>query len=138
MSVGKNMMLITSPFRNMPSFSLIPVSNDSPFVEAMFDPSSSILAVISKVSKQSFHMVPRLDNNGQPERLKVPNKETGKVHKEQRISMETFSEFYITEKEEILNFIKVFAINSDSFDYDKFMQTDVKETKTSNIIMPGQ
>jgi len=138
MSVGKNMMLITSPFRNMPSFSLIPVSNDSPFVEAMFDPSSSILAVISKVSKQSFHMVPRLDNNGQPERLKVPNKETGKVHKEQRISMETFSEFYITEKEEILNFIKVFAINSDSFDYDKFMETDVKETKTSNIIMPGQ
>jgi len=138
MSVGKNMMLITSPFRNMPSFSLIPVSNDSPFVEAMFDPSSSILAVISKVSKQSFHMVPRLDNNGQPERLKVPNKETGKVHKEQRISMETFSEFYITEKEEILNYIKVFAINSDSFDYDKFMETDVKETKTSNIIMPGQ
>ncbi len=138
MSVGKNMMLITSPFRNMPSFSLIPVSTDTPFVEAMFDPSSGILAVISKVSKQSFHMVPRLDDNGQPQRLKVPNKETGKVHKEQRISMETFSEFYITEKEEIVNFLKVFAINADSFDYDKFMEVDVKETKTSNIIMPGQ
>jgi len=138
MSVGKNMMLITSPFRNIPSFSLIPVSTDSPYVEAMFDPSSGILAVISKVSKQSFHMVPRLDDNGQPQKLKVPNKTTGKTVKEQRVSMETFSEFYITEKEEILDFINIFAINSDKFDYQKFMETDAKETKVSPIIMPGQ
>ena len=138
MSVGKNMMLITSPFRNIPSFSLIPVSTDSPYVEAMFDPSSGILAVISKVSKQSFHMVPRLDDNGQPQKLKVPNKTTGKTVKEQRVSMETFSEFYITEKEEILDFINIFAINSDKFDYQKFMETDTKETKVSPIIMPGQ
>lgn len=138
MSVGKNMMLITSPFRNIPSFSLIPVSTDSPYVEAMFDPSSGILAVISKVSKESFHMVPRLDDNGQPQKLKVPNNITGKTVKEQRVSMETFSEFYITEKEEILDFINIFAINSDKFDYQKFMETDVKETKVSPIIMPGQ
>lgn len=138
MSVGKNMMLITSPFRNIPSFSLIPVSTDSPYVEAMFDPSSGILAVISKVSKQSFHMVPRLDDNGQPQKLKVPNNTTGKTVKEQRVSMETFSEFYITEKEEILDFINIFAINSDKFDYQKFMETDAKETKVSPIIMPGQ
>ena len=138
MSVGKNMMLMTSPFRNMPSFSLIPVSNECPYVEAMFDPSSGILAVISKISKQSFHMVPRLDDNGQPQRLKVPNKEAGKTVKEQRVSMETFSEFYITEKEEIENFLKIFAINADDFDYNEFMKVDVKETKTSPIIMPGQ
>ena len=138
MSVGKNMMLMTSPFRNMPSFSLIPVSNECPYVEAMFDPSSGILAVISKISKQSFHMVPRLDDNGQPQRLKVPNKATGKTVKEQRVSMETFPEFYITEKEEIENFLKIFAINADDFDYNEFMKVDVKETKTSPIIMPTQ
>ena len=80
-------------------------------------------------------MVPRLDDNGQPQRLKVPNKTTGKTVKEQRISQETFSEFYITEKEEIENFINIFAINAESFDYGQFMNVDVKETQTSNIIL---
>ena len=32
----------------------------------------------------------------------------------------------------------MFAVNADSFDYQQFMNTDIKETKTSSIIMPGQ
>lgn len=135
-NLGKNMMLITSAFRQVKSFSLIPVAEDCPYVEAMFDPTGGILAVITKVKKDSFHMVPRLDDNGQPAKLKAPNKDTGKVHKEQRVSVETFSEFYITEKEEIKNFLAVFAINNDSFDYDQFF-VDVDKTKPSNIILPS-
>jgi hypothetical protein len=135
-NLGKNMMLITSAFRQVKSFSLVPVTEDCPYVEAMFDPTGGILAVITKVRKSSFHMVPRLDDNGQPSKLKVPNKETGKVHKEQRVSIDTFSEFYITEKEEIKNFLAVFAINNDSFDYDQFF-VDVDKTKPSNIILPS-
>lgn len=135
-NLGKNMMLITSAFRQVKSFSLIPVTEDCPYVEAMFDPTGGILAVITKVKKDSFHMVPRLDDNGQPAKLKAPNKDTGKVHKEQRVSVETFSEFYITEKEEIKNFLAVFAINNDSFDYDQFF-VDVDKTKPSNIILPS-
>ncbi len=135
-NLGKNMMLITSAFRQVKSFSLVPVTEDCPYVEAMFDPTGGILAVITKVKKDSFHMVPRLDDNGQPAKLKAPNKDTGKVHKEQRVSVETFSEFYITEKEEIKNFLAVFAINNDSFDYDQFF-VDVDKTKPSNIILPS-
>lgn len=131
----KNMMIISSAFRGVKSFSLAPVTEDCPYVEALFDPSSSILAVITKVKKTQLHMVPRLDENGQPMRLKVPNNETGKTVKEQRIQIETFSEFYITEKEEIKDFVKIFAINSDSFDIDQFF-VDVKQTKVSPIIMP--
>jgi hypothetical protein len=138
MSIGKNMMLISSPFRNMPSFSLIPVSNEAPYVEAMFDPSSGILAVISKISKQSFHMMPKLDENGQPQRLKVPNKETGKTISEVRVSTETFSEFYLTNKDEIKDFLNIFAINADTFDFNAFMSVDVDKVKTPKIIMPGQ
>lgn len=138
MSIGKNMMLISSPFRNMPSFSLIPVSNEAPYVEAMFDPSSGILAVISKISKQSFHMMPKLDENGQPQRLKVPNKETGKTIKEVRVSTETFSEFYLTSKDEIKDFLNIFAINADTFDFNAFMSVDVDKVETPKIIMPGQ
>mgnify|MGYP003627672478 CR=1 FL=1 len=135
-NVGQNMMLISSAFRQVKSFSLVPVDSDCPYVEAMFDPTGGILAVITKVKKDSFHMVPRLDDNGQPSRLKAPNKETGKVNKEQRVSVETFSEFYITEKEEIKNFLAVFAINFTTFDIDQFFVT-VDKTKPSNIIIPG-
>ena len=136
-TIGQNMMLISSAFRNAKSFSLLPVSNDSPYVEAMFDPSSSILAVISKVKKNSFHMLPRLGEDGQPQRLKVPNKQTGKTVKEQRVEMQTFSEFYISDKKDIETFIELFAINASSFDYKEFLEVDIKETKTSSIIMPG-
>ena len=132
---GKNMMLISSAFRGVKSFSIIPVTEDCPYVEAMFDPSSGILAVISKVKKQAMHMVPRLDENGQPIRLRTPNMETGKTVKEQRMQIETFSEIYITEKDEIAQFVYMFAVNADQFDIAPFF-VDVKETKTSSIILP--
>jgi hypothetical protein len=134
-SIGKNMLLVTSAFRGVKSFSMLPVTLDCPYVEAMFDPTSGILAVISKVKKDVMHMVPRLDENGQPIRLKTPNNETGKTIKEQRIQIETFSEFYITEKEEIIQFIYMFAINADVFDINLFY-VDVNETQKSNIILP--
>jgi hypothetical protein len=134
-SFGTNMMLISSAFRGVKSFSMIPVTQDCPYVEAMFDPTSGILAVISKVKKQAMHMVPRLDENGQPIRLKAPNMETGKTVKEQRLQIETFSEIYITEKEEIVQFVYMFAVNAEQFDIAPFF-VDVKETKTSSIIMP--
>ena len=136
--VGQCMMLVNSTFRNAKSFTLIPVSLDSPYVEAMFDPSSGILAVISKVMKQSYHMVPKLDDEGNPMKLKKPNMQTGKTVKEERRLVDTFSEFYLQDKADIETFIHMFAVNADTFDYKQFTDVDVKETKTSNIIMPGQ
>lgn len=132
------MMLVNSVFRNARSFSLIPVSVDSPYVEAMFDPSSGILAVIGRERKESFHMMPRLDDNGQPQRLKVPNKTTGKTVKEQRVSLNTFQEYYINDKSDIETFIELFAVNASSFNYKEFLEVNLQETKTSSIIMPGQ
>ena len=135
-SIGQNMLLVTSSFRGVKSFNLAAVTEDCPYVEAMYDPSSGVLAVINKTTKQSFHMMPRLDDSGQPQKLKVPNKETGKVYKEQRVTIDTFAEFYITEKEEVENFIGIFAINASSFKYKDYM-VDVKETpEPSKIIMP--
>ena len=131
------MMLVHSAFRNAKSFTLIPVSLDSPYTEALYDPSSGILAVVSKVMKQSYHMVPRLDDNGDPMRLKVPNKQTGKTVKEERRLVDTFSEFYLQDKVDIETFIQMFAVNAESFDYQQYF-VDVKETKTSPIILPGQ
>tara|TARA_R100000773_G_C4209044_1_gene109094 strand:+ start:853 stop:1266 length:414 start_codon:yes stop_codon:yes gene_type:complete len=134
MSIGKNMMLVNSSFRGAKSFNLIPVSKDAPYIEAMFDPSSGILACIGVNSKQSFHMVPRLDDKGQPMRLKVPNKATGKTVKEQRVSQQTYSEYYISDKADIEDFINIFAINADTFDFKQYTSVEVKDTKVSNLI----
>ncbi len=79
-------------------------------------------------------MVPRLNDEGQPMRLKVPNKQTGKTVKEQRISQETYSEYYIAEKKDIEDFINIFAINADTFDFKQFTDVEVKDTKVSKII----
>ena len=136
--IGKNMMLVNSTFRNAKSFTLIPVSMDSPYTEAMFDPASGILAVISKVMKQSYHMVPKLNDDGEPIRLKSPNQQTGKTVKEERRLVDTFSEFYLTDKADIDTFIHMFAVNAESFDYAKYTAVDVKETTVSKVILPGQ
>tara|TARA_R100000541_G_scaffold370_8_gene3151 strand:- start:1607 stop:2026 length:420 start_codon:yes stop_codon:yes gene_type:complete len=136
--IGQNMMLVNSTFRNAKSFTIIPVSLDSPYTEAMFDPASGILAVISKVMKQSYHMVPKLDDNGEPQRLKNPNPQTGKTVKEERRLVDTFSEFYLSDKADIETFIHMFAVNATDFDYVQYMQTDVKDTKVSKLILPAQ
>ncbi len=135
--IGQNMMLVNSSFRNAKSFTLIPVSNDSPYVEAMFDPTSGILAVISKVMKQSYHMVPKLDDNGQPIRLKTPNQQTGKTVKEERRLVDTFSEFYLSDRSDIETFIHMFAVNADNFNIEEFF-VDLQKTEPSKIILPGQ
>ncbi len=137
-NIGQNMMLVSSSFRGVKSFNLISVTEDCPYVEGMFDPSTGILVVISKTMKETFTMLPRLDESGNPQKLKFPNKETGKVIKEQRVSINTFSEFYITEKEEIENFLAIFAVNFKDFDSAQYMkEVDANETKTSKIIMPA-
>ena len=134
--IGQNMMLVNSTFRNAKSFTLIPVSMDSPYTEAMFDPASGILAVISKVMKQSYHMVPKLNDDGEPIRLKSPNQQTGKTVKEERRLVDTFSEFYVSDSKDIESFIHMFAINAESFDYKEYMADLKAPVKKSKIIMP--
>lgn len=135
--IGGNMMLVNSAFRNAKSFSLIPVSTDSPYAECLFDPSSGVLVLISKTEKEVFHMVPRLTEDGEPQKLRVPNAQTGKVVKEQRVSIRIFNEFYLTEHSDIELFINLFAINASSFDFKSFLVDTTKvETKQPLIIAP--
>ena len=130
--VGQCMMLVNSTFRNAKSFTLIPVSLDSPYVEAMFDPASGILAVISKVMKQSYHMVAKLDDNGDEVPVKGKPRANGKKVKEERRMVATFSEHYIVTEEEIREIINMFAINPKAFDLDEFFSLETG----SNLITP--
>ena len=45
---------------------------------------------------------------------------------------------YELKENDIELFINMFAVNAEQFDYSSFLNVDVKETKTSNLILPGQ
>ena len=127
------MILITSGFRGVKSFSMVPVTKECPYVEALFDPSSGVLAVITKTIKGSYHMVPKLDDNGDPQRLKLSKRENGKTIKEQRSMVDTFSEFYMNDLEEIESFIKMFAVNADKFNYKEYLEPPKQEEPSPTI-----
>lgn len=112
----KTMMLVSSTWGEHKTFKLIPVSADAPYNEVIFDVDNKVLAVISKEKKQTFHMMPKLDDTGSVIPLK--NKRTGnKDYAEERRVLETFYEYFIEELPEITEFINLFALNADSFPY---------------------
>ena len=124
-----NMMLTTSNWGPYKTFKLMPLTEDCPYVEAIFDPSSKILAIISKHSKQSYHFVPKIDDNGDPVKLRINKRENGKDIKEQRVLLPTHAEYYIQYKSEIESIIHMYAINADTYDYKKYFEELVPDEK---------
>ena len=135
--IGKNMILINAPdFQSMAkAFKMIPITNDCPYVECMYSAKDNVMAVITKTMKQSYHMVAKLDDNGDPIRTKN-KRPNGKEYKEERRLVDTFSEFYLLTPEEINGFIESFAVNAKTFDY-KSLTTPKKDPK-DEIISVGK
>jgi hypothetical protein len=121
-----NMLTISTNWGPYKTFKLMPITMDCPYVEAIFDPSSKILAVISKINKSSYHTIPKLDDNGDEITMKISSRANGKKIKEQRVLIDTYAEYYITDLNEIKLFIDMFAIKND-YDYDKIINSDVQE-----------
>lgn len=118
--IGGNMLLVKSSWNEGETFRMIPVSKDCPYVECIFDPSTNVFVVISTISKTTLHMLPKLDDNGDPAPLKVPRK-NGRQVKEERKTIETFQEFYLEDKDAMNDLIKLFAVNAESFDYMQYL-----------------
>lgn len=123
----QNMLLTTSTWKDGKTFKMIPVTTDCPFVECIYDAEVNVLAVIGAAKKDTFHMLTKLDPNGDPETRKIPAK-NGNPFKEERRSVETFQEYYIETQSEIEEFVKMFARNAETFDFRKFFSTN-EETK---------
>jgi hypothetical protein len=120
----KSMLLIKSAFGQMKSFKMIPITDDCPFVECLFSPREKMLVVISKFMKQSYHMVPKLDDNGDQVPVKGKPRPDGKKIKEERRAMDTCAEHYIVTEEEIRDLIEMFAVNPDGFNLDEFFLSE--------------
>jgi len=131
---GKNMIALSNYWGEAKSFKLIPVGEDCPYVEAMYDTNTGLLAVISKVKKQVFHNVPKLDDNGDMMYMKLGKRENGKPYKEERRTIETFQEYYVIDEQEIIDFIKFFAVNADAFNYWQYIEEARK--KETDLVIP--
>jgi hypothetical protein len=110
-----SMMVIKSDWNQQPTFKMIPVSKDCPYVECIYDPQSKVLALIGYTRKNVFHMMPKLDDNGDVVTRKVRGEGT-KAHKEERRTVETFQEYYLIDVDDIKAFVKMFATNPDAAD----------------------
>lgn len=108
------MMLLQASWQDQQTFRMIPINDNCPYVECIFDPGTKVFVVISKIKKTTLHMLPKLDEYGQAV--------TGtKGMKQERHKLEVFQEFYIEDTAAMEELIKTFAVNAKKFDYKKFM-----------------
>lgn len=106
-------MIIKSDWNQQPTFKMIPVSVNCPYVECIYDPQSKVLALIGNIKKNVFHMMPKLDDNGEVVGRKVRT-EGSKTYKEERRTVETFQEYYLTDSTDIKAFLEMFAVNPEA------------------------
>ena len=119
-SIGGNMLLIKSIWNEGETFRMLPLTSDCPYLEGIYDPKLKVLVLISKTTKTALHMLPKLDDNGDPAPLKT-KRPNGRMVKEERKTIETFQEFYIDNVDAIEDILKIFAVNKDNFDYKMYM-----------------
>lgn len=132
------MMLITSSWGKTKTFKLIPVSPECPYNECIYDPVDKVLAIVGKEKKQSLHMLPKLNEFGDISRLKVGRRESNKDFAEERKTLETFYEYYMENRSEIVDLINILAINATNFDYNQYLDgtanPSTEEKPTSRIV----
>jgi hypothetical protein len=118
-------MIVQATWNETQTFRLIPIAVECPNVECIFDPATKVFVIISKITKQSLHMLPKMDENGDPVACKSvrPN---GRNFKEERNKIEVFQEYYVEDRIAIEDLINLFAINASTFDYKTFMDKVVE------------
>ncbi len=109
-------MLVVQEHRGMPTFSMIRTTENCPYVECIYVPDLKQLAIISTVQKDTFHLFPKLDDNGDVMPAKA-RKITGKNHKEERKAIKTFYEYTLVNEDDIVAFVERFAVNADTFPF---------------------
>jgi len=126
-----SMMLIKSTWNQSKTFKLIPISVDCPYNEAIFDVDQKVLAVISKECKETYQMLPRFTEKGDVMYLKSP-RENGKGYAEERRLVDTYYEYYIEDKDDILAFVELFVGPSARTIAEKYFE---KQVQIENPVM---
>jgi|694.fasta_scaffold123764_2 hypothetical protein len=108
---NKTMLIYNTDWYGRNSFRMMPITNDCPFNEVIYDPNTGVLAVISRDHKEKPQMLPKLNDKGMPIPLKLGSDAAQSRFVEERRMMDTYYEYYLDNKNDIRNFVLHFAIN---------------------------
>lgn len=121
---NKCMMLFSSIWTTetskLKTFKMIPVTKDCPFNEVLLDPENKVIAVVSKETKNTYRLIPKVDEKGRP--VMVKDGTGNPVLAQERKLMESFYEYYIDDMTDIEQFMNTFAINSTEFDWKSYFK----------------
>ena len=106
----QNMLAYSTDWYGHKTFRLMPTTNDCPFVEAVYDPSTKVLAIIGKTMAEKPLMLPKLNDKGQT----IPIKGAEPRLVEERRILSTFTEYYMDNMEDITGFINRFVLNNEA------------------------
>ncbi len=136
------LFLYTSEWRDKPTFKALPVSQDSPFLEIIYDTHSKGLHVVLKFTNKTLQFVPKIDKFGDLISLKSPRKFRNQDSRaaEERIEISRPAEYFIENREEIENFIKRFCENEEDFQtvYTKFLDAPADTIEPQIQMSPEQ
>lgn len=112
----KNMIVYSTDWYGNQTFRMLPVVKECPFNEVIYDPTTKVLAIISKEFKEKPNMFPKLNDRGEVVIKKVAGSSSTGVEPEyiqERKMMETYYEYYLDKVDDIKDFINAFAINNE-------------------------
>ena len=138
----KTMMLVTVPYTpTEKSIRMIPVTSDCPYIDVVYWKDKQVLEINTAFKKNEYAYYPKLDDNGDMEKRKVPIKdENGDplIYKQERRITEVLQKYYIIEQLEIIAFIEALAVNAKSVDYMSILTSKdaIVEAPKPSIIMP--
>ena len=107
--IAKSMLIYSADWYGTKTFRMLPITEECPYNEVIFDPSTSVLAVISKEFKEKPHMFPKLNITGKPLHMSTVDSDPA----EERVVMDTYYEYYLDDIDDIRVFIDHFAINAE-------------------------
>jgi|688.fasta_scaffold05035_13 hypothetical protein len=125
-----SMMLVSGTFQNIPTFRMIPLTKECPYVEAYYNPMYNVLGIVSLNKKAALHLTNKLDDNGDPilrKDFKAREEQKQSPYKQHKVTLENYEEFFITNRDEIKWFIEKFAANMNEFDYSKYLTSIAAE-----------
>ena len=108
----KKMIVYSTDWYGTQTFRMLPVDKECPYNEVIYDPTTKVLAIISKEFKEKPNMFPKLNENGKPIIFKKNQPtENEPEYVQERKMMQTYYEYYLDKEDDIKDFVNTFAIN---------------------------
>lgn len=118
------MMKISALYEGKPTFQLIPISKDSVYQEASFDPKKKILTIIAPNAFETFSMLPKLNDDGVLQASKTHESK----YKHERVRVTKHFDYVIGNRTEIEKFVDL--MTGEENDLSEYFK--VEETTETN------